>query len=291
MALGYVPRVDVLVPTRGRPAALAVTLACLIGQTFRDFRVVISDQTDPEPSFTRPEVATACRVLEIRGTPVERHHHVPRRGIAEQRQFLLEQATAPYVWFLDDDVITEPTLLERLVRALDREGCGFIGAALLGPHRVGDVRPHQERVEFWDGPVRPERIRPGGPEWPRAALHLAANLHHLATRLGLDERNERLYKVAWVGGCALFDRSKLEAVGGFKFWRELPEVHVGEDVLAQLRVMEAWGGAGLIPSGAWHQDLLPTTHPDREHDAPWLLGADATEEDEPQPAAVGAADR
>ena len=37
--------VDILIPTYNRPAALAITIASLVSQTYRDFRVVISDQT------------------------------------------------------------------------------------------------------------------------------------------------------------------------------------------------------------------------------------------------------
>lgn len=42
------------------------------------------------------------------------------------------------------------------------------------------------------------------------------------------------------------------------------------DVLAQLRVMARFGGAGLIPSGPYHQEL-PTTVTDRRCDAPPVL--------------------
>lgn len=76
--------VDVLVPTFERPCALAVTLASLAGQTARPGRVVISDQSG-RPAYERPEPAAVCRVLEELDVRVERHHHVPRRGIAEQR--------------------------------------------------------------------------------------------------------------------------------------------------------------------------------------------------------------
>jgi hypothetical protein len=47
-------------------------------------------------------------------------------------------------------------------------------------------------------------------------------------------------------------------------------VHCGEDVLAELRVMARYGGCGLAPSGAYHQDLV-TTVPDRICDAPRML--------------------
>ena len=58
---------------------------------------------------------------------------------------------------------------------------------------------------------------------------------------GDDRAHERLYKVAWVGACVLYDRAALLACGGFDFWPELPPEHVGEDVVAQLRVMERFG--------------------------------------------------
>ena len=73
--------------------------------------------------------------------------------------------------------------------------------------------------------------------------------------------------MAWTGGCVLYETAKLRAVGGFSFWAELPPEHAGEDVLAQLRVKEGFGGCGLLPSGAYHQEL-PTTVPERRLDAP-----------------------
>jgi hypothetical protein len=68
----------------------------------------------------------------------------------------------------------------------------------------------------------------------------------------------------------LYDVEALRAVGGFEFWRDLPEEHAGEDVLAQIRVMERFGGCGILPSGAYHQEL-PTTIPNRTVDAPLVL--------------------
>jgi hypothetical protein len=62
-------------------------------------------------------------------------------------------------------------------------------------------------------------------------------------------------------------------VFGFAFWRDLPPVHVGEDVYAQLRVLARYGGCGVMPSGVYHQKL-PTTLPDRDVDAPKVLPVD-----------------
>ena len=262
--------VDVLIPTYRRPTAVAVTLTSLCAQTFRDFRVVISDQTEDSDTWAAGEVKAALRVLQAHGHVIDLHKHLPRRGLAEQRQFLLDQATAPYVLFLDDDLILEPYVIDQMLRAIKEEHCGFVGSAVIGLSFVNDVRPHQQAIEFWNGPVKPEAVYPNTLAWERHRLHNAANLYHVQQRLGLTPEKQRKYRVAWVGGCVMYRTDKLRRVGGFQFWCDLPREHCGEDVLAQLRVMERYGGCGLIPSGVYHQEL-PTTVPDRRVDAPKVL--------------------
>jgi len=268
------PLLDVLIPTCDRPEALAVTLAGLGAQTLASFRVVVSDQSEradlPGGAIAAPEVRTPLRLLAARAREVETHRHLPRRGLAEQRQFLLDHAHARYALFLDDDVLCEPDLLERLLAVIVEQRCGFVGMPLVGLSHLDDVRPHQQAIEPWDGPVEPERITPDDPRWDRHHLHSAANAWHVQERMGLKASSPLLYKVAWIGGCVLYDVAKLRAVGGFEFWHELPPEHCGEDVLAQLRVMAEYGGCGVLPTGAFHQQL-PTTVPDRTHDAPYLL--------------------
>lgn len=266
--------IDILIPTYSRPAALAVTLTSLCFQTFRDFRIVISDQTEDSDPVNAGEVQAVLRLLKAHGHTIDVHKHLPSRGLAEQRQFLLDQATAPYVLFLDDDIILEPYVVDRLLTAIQEESCGFVGSALSGLSFIEDVRPHEQAIEFWEGPVEPETVNSKTPAWERWRLHNAANIFHIQQRLNLTPDNPRKYKVAWVSACVLYDTAKLRSVGGFSFWRDLPAKHCGEDVLAQLRVMATYGGCGLIPSGAYHQEL-PTTIPDRQIDAPvYLSNAD-----------------
>jgi hypothetical protein len=63
-------------------------------------------------------VAAVLRVLEAQGTRVDLLRHLPRRGLAEQRQFLLEQAFGGKGALLDDDVWLEPGALGTMVHAL-----------------------------------------------------------------------------------------------------------------------------------------------------------------------------
>ncbi len=249
---------DVLVPTRDRPAELAATLSGLAAQDAA-FGVAVSDQSDDGTAWPSDAVAGMVRILRHRGHPVLLGRHLPRRGLAEHRAHLLSRSAARYVLFLDDDVWLAPGAVPRMLAAINELGCGLVGNFPHGLSYVDDHRPEQEKgYEEWTGPVRPERIHPRGPEWRRADVHAAANLLHIQERLDLPEAGWRPYKLAWLGACVLYDRAKLVAVGGYDFWSRVPARHSGEDVLAQLRVMDRYGGAGLVPSGAYHLET-PTT--------------------------------
>jgi GT2 family glycosyltransferase len=247
--------IDVLLPTCNRLESLIMTLSGVAAQTLRDLHVIVADQSR-EPADRSQVVQTLRRVIEVRGGSVEWHRRPQIHGIAEQRNFLLERATAPAVLYLDDDVLMEPWVAERLLETLRAERCAFVGAFPAGLSHRDDVRPHQQVVEFWDGSVRPETVDPGSPPWERAQLHSAANLFHVSQRLAPGE--VRLYKVAWIASCILYDRAKLLEVGGFSFWSRLPRYHSGEEVLVQNLLMRRWGGCAIMPSGTYYSQV-PTT--------------------------------
>lgn len=247
--------VDVLVPTCNRLGSLIMTLAGVATQMLTDVRLVVADQSTPAVGRD-PVIMSLRRVIEARGGVVEWHERPPVWGIAEQRHFLLTRATAPMVLYLDDDVLMEPWVLERLVTTLRAEDIGFVGAFPVGLSWRHDVRPAQQRLELWDGPVQPETVEPGSPAWERWHLHRAANLFHVSRQVppGVTRR----YKVAWVAACVLYDRVRLLEVGGFAFWERLPRFHSGEEVLVQNLLMRRWGGCALVPSGTYSAELPST---------------------------------
>lgn len=259
-------RITVLIPSCNRSGTLAVTLTGLCFQEYQDFDVVISDQSNTLV-YHDPSVQTAIRLLEKKGHQVRQLANLPRRGLAQQRQFLLDSVASRYCLYLDDDVLLEPFVIGNMLRAQEEEDIGFVGQALIGLSYRNDYRPHQQAIELWEGPVEPELVTPQHATWQRHALHNAANILHVQEKMQLSPNRQRKYKVAWVGGCVLYDVQKLRETGGFEFWKEIPEEHAGEDVLAQLRVMKRYGGCGLIPSGAYHQEA-PTTIVNRKFDIP-----------------------
>ncbi|MFB3908366.1 MAG: glycosyltransferase family 2 protein [Candidatus Eisenbacteria bacterium] len=246
---------DVLLPTCDRGESLTLALSGLAAQDIPRMRVVLADQSE-SPAADRSVIATLLRILEARGHAVEYHHRPKIWGIAEQRQFLLERARADAVLFLDDDVYLEPHVARRMLSVLRGERCGFVGAFPAGLSFACDRRPEQEKIEIWNGPIVPEAFRPGDSEWERWHLHRAANLHHVAQAFAPGEW--RLYKVAWVASCVLYDREKLEAVGSFGFWSRLHRFHSGEEVLVQNLLLRNWGGCCIVPSGAYHTEVSST---------------------------------
>ncbi len=248
-------RVDVLVPTCNRLNSVIMTLSGLSLQSLSDFHLIVSDQSD-RPIEDKPVIRTLCRLIEARGGSVEWHYRVPSRGIAEQRDFLLRRSTADAVLYLDDDVLMEPWVLESLCDVLQTQRCAFVGAFPAGLSHRDDVRPEQQVIEYWQGPVEPEVVEPASQAWERWNLHRAANLYHAALSLPPGER--RLYKVAWVASCVLYNRKMLLDVGGFSFWSRLPRYHSGEEVLVQNLLMRRWGGCAIIPSGTYYSEVDST---------------------------------
>lgn len=263
-------KIEVLIPTYKRLKALAVTLTSLYYQTEKGFDVIISDQSPNDDIYTDNSAQTVVRLLEIAGCKVTILKNLPAQGMAQQRQFLLERSSAKYSLFLDDDLVLDSYVVKNMKRVLEEKQIGFVGCAVIGLSYQNDIRPHQQEIELWQGEVKPETIVPKSIQWERYRLHNAANIYHVAQNLNATPDNPIAYKIAWVGGCVMYDNEKLREVGGFSFWKDLPEKHCGEDVLAQLRVMRKYGGCGIIPSGVYHQEL-ETTVPDRKINAPEFL--------------------
>lgn len=254
--------IALLIPTTNRINALCATLTGLCYQEFKDFDIFISDQSDRESPFSNPTFKCIVRILSKKGHKVFLYTNLPKKGIAQNRQYLLEKSNYEYSLFLDDDLILEEYVIGGMYEAINSEKCAFVGRAPVGLSYIDDVRKNEQKIEFWTKKVQPEVISPKSKNWQRHLLHNAANILHIEENLSITKVNSKKYKIAWVGGCVLYDTKKLNEVGGFSFWKKIPQKHAGEDVFVQMLLMERYGAFGLIPSGVYHQEN-PTTIVDR----------------------------
>jgi histidinol-phosphate phosphatase family protein len=170
---------DVVVPTAGRPA-LTVLLAALTEQAPPlPERVILVDDR-PEAEGSPLELGSAAAELLDRVEVVRSGS----RGPAAARNAGWRRTTAPWVAFLDDDVVPESDWSVRL--ALDLDGLTDDVAASQGRVRV--PLPHDRR------PTDRERCVAGLEQAIWATADMAYRRRALAALGGFDERFPRAYR-------------------------------------------------------------------------------------------------
>src|SRR5215470_10109303 len=109
------PRLSVGLPVYNGEAYLAESLDALLGQTYEDFELIISDNasTDGTADISQGYVKQDARV---------RYYRQPRNvGLAPNHNFVVEQARGElFKWASNDDLYARD-LLERCVDALDKQ--------------------------------------------------------------------------------------------------------------------------------------------------------------------------
>jgi histidinol-phosphate phosphatase family protein len=166
------PRFDIVVPTSGRPTLARLLEALAAGDGPAPERViVVDDRRAPEGRLLEPQP----HVQVVRG---------PARGPAAARNAGWRAGGAPWVAFLDDDVVPPPDWRRQLARDLAELGPDV--AASQGRVRV--PLPSGRRPTDWERNVAGlERAR-----W--ATADMAYRRSVLARAGGFDERFRRAYR-------------------------------------------------------------------------------------------------
>jgi len=109
------PRVTIGMPVFNGEPFVGEAVASLLEQTYEDFVLVISDDgsEDATPSICAELARTDPRVRFVRQ---ERH-----LGMTRNFDFVLAEATTPYVLWAAQDDLWAPTFLERTVALLERD--------------------------------------------------------------------------------------------------------------------------------------------------------------------------
>lgn len=119
------PSVSVIVPTHGRPAALALCLAALGAQNYpaQCFEVIVVDDGGSPPA--------GLVVDEFRDALHVRHLTQAHAGPARARNRGARAATGELLAFTDDDCRPDPGWLDRLVAALEQSPGAMVGGRVV----------------------------------------------------------------------------------------------------------------------------------------------------------------
>lgn len=123
------PHVSVVIPTAGRPTAVARCLGSLMAVAYPCWDIQLVDQSDD----ARTEAV--ARRLASR-LPLRYHHQHGAHGAARARNWALTRATGDIVAFLDDDCTVPADWLEQVWQAWRRhpDAALIFGAVTAAPH-------------------------------------------------------------------------------------------------------------------------------------------------------------
>lgn len=223
-SIAPVPALSVVIPTLGRPL-LAQTLRSLIASDgFDRLEVLVVGHID-DASVARALTEWMKAYSSIRHLPLQ----FDGGDSSRKKNAGWQEACAPYVAFLDDDVRVAPDWPCRILDVFADEGAGVISGPALVPD---DARPFAR----WAG------LTLSSP----ATGYVAWRYRH---------RADSPVRVKWsdIIGCNMaFRRSILEEIGGFD-----PTFWPGEEMLAAYRAQMA--GHGLYFHSAGYVYHYPRT--------------------------------
>lgn len=119
--------IDIIIPTLYRPKYVEDLLKDLSEQTKPPSKVIIVEQ-DPDP-----DSVSKLNFLNNDWPFMVVHHFVHRTGACYARNLAMKAVTADYIFFADDDIRLENSLLERVLIEMDRLKVGCINLNCLQP--------------------------------------------------------------------------------------------------------------------------------------------------------------
>jgi glycosyltransferase involved in cell wall biosynthesis len=103
--------ISVLLCTRNRPAKLHRAIESILGNSYRDFELVVVDQSTDGESRTRVESFRDPRLVYVSTTTV---------GLSRARNLAIQVARWDVVVFTDDDCICHPNWLSSIIAEYER---------------------------------------------------------------------------------------------------------------------------------------------------------------------------
>lgn len=130
--------VSVVVPTLGRGGLLVETLSELLKSNYRDFEIVVVDQTPNPDDFV-------LKYMEDNRGKI-RYFHIDRPGLPNARNVGIGEARGDVVVFVDDDVIPEKGFITAHASAYVGNIGGVAGRVIPPGEKLGDYEDNPKKI-------------------------------------------------------------------------------------------------------------------------------------------------
>ena len=194
VAANMTPVVSVVIPTYNRADLVVQAVESVLGQTYRNFELIVVDDGSPD--------ATEARLAPYRDLLT--YSRQPNRGVNAARNFGISISRGRYVALLDDDDLWLPSKLDEQVRVLERHSdAGFVFSDFYILRSGGERIPRG--LDTWHG---------GPPDWARScAVSYRVDLRPDA---GYEVRTGDIYAASLgapyvLPSTALIRRSRMDA--------------------------------------------------------------------------------
>ena len=117
-----VPKISIIVPVYKAEAILERCVDSILGQTFRDFELILVDDGSPD------NCPALCDMIAERAPSVVKVIHKENGGAAAARNVALDVIKGKYLTFVDSDDWIEPDMLEHFVDIAEETGCDMVSS-------------------------------------------------------------------------------------------------------------------------------------------------------------------
>lgn len=126
------PLISVLIPVYNTEPYLRESLDSVLGQTYRNFEIIVVDDgsTDKSPDICTEYAAADSRIRVI---------HQPNGGVSAARKTGLDAAAGEYIAWVDSDDVCAPDMLEYLYKGLAEYSADMVQGSLCISRRGFDA--------------------------------------------------------------------------------------------------------------------------------------------------------
>lgn len=206
--------ISVVIPTMNRAAVLLDTLRDLQDQTFRNYEVIVVDQSD-EPN---PEAEALLAGFDV---PTRYFYTTDFRGLPEARNFGWRQAVHDIVVYTDDDIRCGPEFLQAHFDAHVKTGAAMVAGGITEAKGDRDQRGGTGSFNWWTATPR-GNFHKKEEGWCMSGKGCNFSVHKRAlTQVGGFDQNLTV-------GAALYEETELGLrlhAAGFRSWFA-PEAHL-----------------------------------------------------------------